>query len=89
MLRSKRVLQFGVTLAHYVTLSSLSIFVDTLRLSADDTGRPLRCQWHIMSASGRPARSSCGVVVHPTAGLIASQKLNYIAVVGGLHRRQM
>ena len=67
-----RPLRVGFILTNNFTLSALSNFVDVLRLAADDgdNSRPIRCQWHIMSSSDDPVRSSCGLLVYPTSKLI-------------------
>lgn len=87
--RSSRPLRVGFVLANDFTLSAFADFIDTLRLAADDAdqSRPIRCQWHVMSTSDHPVRSSCGLFVCPTARLIDPQDLDYIVVVGGLLHR--
>jgi transcriptional regulator GlxA family with amidase domain len=79
-------LTVGFLLADRFTLSAFSTFVDALRLAADegDGSRQNRCRWHVMSASGRPVVSSSGVEVMPTSELIDPERLDYIAIVGGL-----
>src|SRR5262249_32820332 len=61
-----------------------------LRLAADDddSSRPIRCQWHVMSSSSNPIRSSSGLLVNPTSGLLDPEQLDYIVVVGGLLLRR-
>jgi transcriptional regulator GlxA family with amidase domain len=82
-------LRVGFVLANDFTLSAFADFIDTLRLAADDAdkSRPIRCQWHVMSSSDHPVRSSCGLFVCPTARLIDPLDLDYIVVVGGLLHR--
>jgi transcriptional regulator GlxA family with amidase domain len=82
-------LRVGFVLAKDFTLSAFADFIDTLRLAADDAdkSRPIRCQWHVMSSSDHPVRSSCGLFVCPTARLIDPLDLDYIVVVGGLLHR--
>ncbi len=79
-------LSVGVVLADNFTLSAFSLFVDTLRLAADegDRSRPIQARWSIMSARPEPVRASCGVTVSRTGGLIEPGELDYVAVVGGL-----
>ena len=50
-------LRVGVILAHHFTLSAFAVFIDHLRLAADegDRSRPLYVQWSIMAS--RPERS--------------------------------
>lgn len=73
-------------LASNFTLSAFADFVDVLRLAADDAdhSRPILCQWHVMSESRDPIRSSCGIRVDPTSALLDPVQLDYIVVVGGL-----
>lgn len=79
-------LNVGFILSRNFTLSAFSLFVDTLRLASDAgdrSGRAL-CDWRVMSSTGHLVRSSCGVQVAPTSGLIPPQNFHYLAVVGGL-----
>ncbi|MFD2236924.1 GlxA family transcriptional regulator [Aureimonas populi] len=79
-------LRVGFLLANNFTLSALSLFVDALRLAADegDRSRPIHCSWAVMAARGEPVRSSCGVQVTRTAPLSDPASFDYIVVVGGL-----
>lgn len=79
-------LRVGFLLANNFTLSALSLFVDALRLAADegDRSRPIRCGWSVMAARPEPVRSSCGVLVSRTAPLSDPTSFDYIVVVGGL-----
>src|SRR2546421_6516712 len=79
-------LSVGFLLAHNFTLSALSLFVDALRLAADeaDHSRPLRCRWSIMSGNAEPIRSSSGVLVNRTSGFADPRSFDYIVVVGGI-----
>ena len=76
----------GLVLADRFTLAPFALFIDHLRLAADDSdrSRPIRCVWHVMSASDAPARASCGVAVAPTTKLLDPRTLDYVVVVGGL-----
>lgn len=80
------VLRVGFVPAHNFTLSALSLFVDTLRLAADegDRSRPIRCHWSIMAASPQPIRASCGLTVNRTAPLGDPADFDYVVVVGGI-----
>lgn len=71
------------------TLSAFSLFLDHLRLAADDGdgSRPLRASWTIFADGDRPARSSCGVSVVPTGILSTVAQFDYVVVVGGLLRQ--
>jgi transcriptional regulator GlxA family with amidase domain len=82
-------LRVGIVVAAQFTLNSLANFVDVLRLSGDegDRSRPIRCQWHVMSATRALLRASCGVQLAPTSTLIDVDELDYIAVIGGLLHR--
>jgi len=79
-------LRVGFILANHFTLTAFSVFVDTLRLAADegDGSRPIHCRWTVMSASGRPLRASCGLEIQPQSGLLDPRGFDYIVVVGGL-----
>ncbi|MGA7539642.1 MAG: GlxA family transcriptional regulator [Steroidobacteraceae bacterium] len=79
-------LSVGVILAEHFTLSAFAVFIDHLRLAADegDRSRPLNVQWSIMSGRREPVRASCGVMLQPTSGLLASAALDYVVVVGGI-----
>jgi transcriptional regulator GlxA family with amidase domain len=81
-------LRIGFVLANNFTLSAFSLFVDVLRLAADDgdQSRQLRCRWPVMSAKAEPIRSSCGVLVVPTSPLVPPAELDYVVIVGGLLR---
>lgn len=76
----------GILLAEHFTLSAFAVFVDHLRLAADegDRSRPLRVQWSIMAARPDPIVASCGVTLQPTSGLLPPEDLDYVVVVGGI-----
>ena len=79
-------LRVGFILANNFTLTAFATFIDTLRLAADegDRSRPILCQWTVMSATGKPVRSSAGIDVLPQADLLPPRQFDYIAVIGGL-----
>lgn len=79
-------LRVGFLVANNFTLSALSLFMDALRLAADegDRSRPIRCSWAVMAAKPDPIRSSCGVQISRTAPLLPPTDFDYIVVVGGL-----
>ena len=79
-------LRVGIVLAEHFTLSAFAVFVDHLRLAADegDRSRPLRVHWSIMSARQEPVTASCGVMLQPTSGLLSPESLDYVVVVGGI-----
>src|SRR5450631_3104772 len=49
-------LRVGVILADHFTLSAFAVFIDHLRLAADegDRSRPMHVQWSIMSSGREP-----------------------------------
>ena len=79
-------LRVGIILAEHFTLSAFAVFIDHLRLAADegDRSRPLHVQWSIMSGRRDPVRASCGVTLQPTSGLLPPASLDYVVVVGGI-----
>jgi transcriptional regulator GlxA family with amidase domain len=79
-------LRVGVILAHHFTLSAFAVFVDHLRLAADegDRSRPLHGQWSIMASRPEPVPASCGVTLQPTTGLLPLEALDYVVVIGGI-----
>ncbi|MCP8937133.1 GlxA family transcriptional regulator [Alsobacter sp. SYSU M60028] len=89
--RQRPRLRVGFILANNFTLSALSLFLDTLRLAADegDLSRRIQCDWTVMSSGAPFLRASCGLEVRPDAGLLDPSEFDYIAVIGGvLHRGQ-
>ena len=86
---SRPSLSIGFLLMPDFTLLALAAFIDTLRLAADegDRSRPIRCAWTLMSETGAPVRASSGILVEPSAGLVAAERFDYVVVVGGtMHR---
>jgi transcriptional regulator GlxA family with amidase domain len=83
-----KTLRVGIILTPRFTLNAFANFVDVLRLAADegDGSRPIRCQWYVMSQTGKSIASSCGIEVTPTSDLIDPKQLDHIAVIGGLIR---
>jgi transcriptional regulator GlxA family with amidase domain len=79
-------LRIGVILANHFTLSAFAVFVDHLRLAADegDRSRPLHIQWSVMAPRRESVRASCGVMIEPTSGFLAPESLDYVVVVGGI-----
>ncbi|MFC5395158.1 GlxA family transcriptional regulator [Bosea vestrisii] len=79
-------LRVGFLLAHRFTLTAFSVFIDTLRLAADDgdLSRQILCRWSVMGTGGHPVRASCGIFVTPASGLLDPRGFDYIAVIGGL-----
>jgi transcriptional regulator GlxA family with amidase domain len=79
-------LSAGFILAENFTLSAFSLFVDQLRLAADegDRSRQILCRWSVMAARPEPVRASCGVTVARTSGFQDPKQFDYIVVVGGI-----
>jgi transcriptional regulator GlxA family with amidase domain len=79
-------LSVGFILARRFTLCAFANFVDVLRLAADegDRSRPILCRWRVLSPTGDPVESSCGVKVQPEEPLGDPTRFDYIVVVGGL-----
>ena len=65
-------LRVGIILAEHFTLSAFAVFIDHLRLAADegDRSRPLHVQWSIMAGRQTSVPASCGVLIEPTSGFI-------------------
>jgi transcriptional regulator GlxA family with amidase domain len=79
-------LSVGFVLAHHFTLSAFSLFIDQLRLAADegDRSRQILCHWSVMTSRQAPVRASCGVQVAGTSDFVDPAQFDYIVVVGGL-----
>ncbi|HEY2660888.1 MAG TPA: GlxA family transcriptional regulator [Caulobacteraceae bacterium] len=79
-------LRVGIILADNFTLSAFALFIDHLRLAADegDRSRPLNVQWSIMASKPDPLRASCGVMTTPTSNFLDPHELDYVVVVGGV-----
>ncbi|ANN80783.1 GlxA family transcriptional regulator [Bordetella flabilis] len=78
-------LAVGFVLLPNFTLMALSCFVEVLRHAADkgDRSGQLLCSWTIMTHDAAPVRSSCGIQITPTCGLLGPRNFDYIVVVGG------
>ncbi|MDP4796187.1 MAG: GlxA family transcriptional regulator [Rhodospirillales bacterium] len=76
-------LRVGFILLDAFTLNAFSGFIEAVRLSADVGGRSrqIDCGWEIMGPSSVTA--SCGLITHPSSGLIDPSRFDYIAVCGG------
>lgn len=79
-------LRVGIILAEHFTLSAFAVFIDHLRLAADegDRSRPLHVQWSIMASRQASVPASCGVMIEPTSGFLEPETLDYVVVVGGI-----
>lgn len=84
-------LSVGFILLPDFTLTPFAVFLDALRLAADegDRSRQINCRWTVIGSSLRPVRSSCGVDVTPMEVLPPPERFHYIAVVGGLLPRNV
>ncbi len=83
---SRPPLRVGVVLAHHFTLSAFAVFIDHLRLAADegDRSRPLNVQWSIMASRPESVPASCGVSLEPTSRFLPPESLDYVVVIGGI-----
>src|SRR6204780_1853235 len=79
-------LRVGVILADHFTLSAFAVFIDHLRLAADegDRSRPMHVQWWVMAGRREPVQASCGVMIEPTSEFLAPESLDYLVVIGGI-----
>ncbi len=79
-------LSVGFVLLPNFTLCAFANFIDVLRLAADegDRSRQIKCRWDVLGEPKSPVRSSCGIVIHPTAPFNDPSRFDYIVVVGGL-----
>ncbi len=79
-------LRVGVILAEHFTLSAFAVFIDHLRLAADegDRSRPVHVQWSIMASRQESVPASCGVMIEPTSRFLPPESLDYVVVIGGL-----
>ena len=79
-------LRVGIVLAHHFTLSAFAVFIDHLRLAADegDRSRPLHVQWSTMASRAEAVPASCGISLQPTSGLLPAESLDYVVVIGGI-----
>jgi len=79
-------LSVGFILADDFTLSAFSLFVDHLRLAADegDRSRQILCRWVVMGSREEAVRASCGIAVARTSPFVDPRGFDYIVVVGGL-----
>src|ERR1700726_4916710 len=79
-------LRVGIILAEHFTLSAFAVFIDHLRLAADegDRSRPMHVQWSIMASGNESVLASCGVMLEPTSEFLAPEALDYLVVVGGI-----
>src|SRR5256885_9398122 len=79
-------LRVGIILAEHFTLSAFAVFIDHLRLAADegDRSRRLHVQWSIMASRQASVPASCGVLIEPTSGFLPPESLDYVIVIGGV-----
>jgi len=83
---ARPLLRVGIILAEHFTLSAFAVFIDHLRLAADDgdRSRPVHVHWSIMSSRREPIRASCGVTLQPTSALLPPVSIDYVVIVGGI-----
>src|SRR5579862_3362873 len=83
---SQSLLSVGFVLADHFTLSAFSLFIDQLRLAADegDRSRQILCRWVVMTSRPDPVKASCGVTVGRTSHFVDPRNFHYIVVVGGI-----
>jgi len=79
-------LRVGIILAEHFTLSAFAVFIDHLRLAADegDRSRPVHVQWSIMANRHESVPASCGVMIEPTSRFLPPEQLDYVVVIGGI-----
>jgi transcriptional regulator GlxA family with amidase domain len=79
-------LRVGVILAEHFTLSAFAVFIDHLRLAADegDRSRPMHVQWSIMASGLESVPASCGVMIEPTSEFLPPESIDYLVVIGGI-----
>jgi len=83
---TRAALRVGVLLTEHFTLSAFAVFIDHLRLAADegDRSRPMHVQWSVMANRREPIPASCGVKIEPTSEFLPADTMDYLVVVGGL-----
>ena len=81
-------MRVAILLADQFTLSAFALFVDHIRLAADegDRSRQERARWSIFSATGGEVRSSCGLAVGAATTFGDAGQFDYVVLVGGLLR---
>lgn len=72
------------------TLMSFALFVDVLRLAADegDRSRQIRHRWTIVAPTLEPVKASNGMAFAPWETLGDPSRFDYIVIAGGLLRRR-
>lgn len=72
------------------TLASFSLFIDVLRLAADegDRSRPIRHRWSVVAPTLAPVKASNGIECTPWETLGDPERFDYIVLCGGLLRRK-
>lgn len=79
-------LSLGIIMAEHFSMSSFALFMDLMRLAADegDLSRPVNIGWEVMSSRSSPMRASCGVEMNRTSEFVDPSRFDYIVVIGGL-----
>jgi transcriptional regulator GlxA family with amidase domain len=72
------------------TMAPFGLFVDVLRLAADegDRSRPIRLRWSVVAPTLAPVKASNGMEIAPWETLGDPARFDYIVVCGGLLRRR-
>lgn len=81
-------LSVAFVLLRNFTLNPFSLFIDALRLAADD-GDDLNggnCLATVVAPTLRPIRSSCGIEITPTRVFPTPTEFDYVAVLGDVQR---
>ena len=83
-------MRVAILLADDFTLSAFALFVDHIRLAADegDRSRQERARWSVFSATGGEVRSSCGLAVGAATTFGDAGDFDYVVLVGGLLRHE-
>lgn len=79
-------LRIGILVLPRFTLSVLGLFLDPIRLAADeaDHSRQMRCQWDVVTLSGQPVECSLGMSLRPSATIASLHSCDLIVVAGGV-----
>lgn len=79
-------LRIGILALPRFTLSVLGMFLDPVRLAADeaDHSRQVRCRWDVITLNGQPVDCSLGLSIRPTATLGSLSACDLVVVAGGV-----
>jgi transcriptional regulator GlxA family with amidase domain len=78
-------LKVGVLVLPEFTLTPLAIFLDSVRLAADesDRSRQIDIAWQLLSAHGSEVRSSCGATMGPCQKAQVDRDVDCLVIAGG------